>query len=292
MKTDAGIADSGITPDAGPAACKGWGQSCTGGDCCARSDAGVLQACSRNNLCQEYAADCKESGFDCQGNHECCGENCVGGRCAICQPQGGPCEKATDCCPEYSCAADKRCTYASTRLPDGDRCSSSGQCLNGFCNPADAGPHDGVCTMPVTCAPLNSVNIANCCPGLVGDGGSTCCEPDQSWCEYDSDCCSGSCLGRRCIRATSAYIGDRCSVDPNCAGLISFCDPTGLTCSERLCLPAGKNKYTGCCSVTFGSGCRFSDGSSCLLGNAPTADANACCTGLLSNGKCTIVNFY
>ena len=288
-----GVGDSGVSVvDAGPPPCRGWGQRCAGADCCPYSDAGVLQACSRNNLCQEYAADCKESGFSCEGDQECCGEKCMGGRCAICQPQDGPCTKATDCCPGYTCAADQHCTYAATRVPDGARCQNTGQCTNGFCDPTDAGPHDGLCKTAVGCGALNSTDITNCCPGLVGDGGSTCCQPDKDWCEYNSDCCSGTCLGRRCTRATTGYIGDRCWSAPECAGLLPICDSVGLTCTDRLCLPQGLNLFSGCCRLDYGKSCRFDDGSVCSTSGAMTAQANTCCSGVLNNGKCTDVTLY
>ncbi len=286
--TDAGSAKT----DAGASPCRAWGQSCTGGDCCAVSDAGVLQACGRNNLCQEYAADCKESGFDCTANHDCCGESCVSGRCAVCQPQDGPCTKATDCCPGYSCAATGLCTYAPTRLPDGDRCNSSGQCTNGFCDPADGGPHNGICKTAPGCGNLGSTAVNNCCEGLVGDAGNKCCQSDKDWCEYDSDCCSGSCLGRRCTRATSAALGDRCWSAPECAGLLPICNPVGLTCTEHICLPAGVNLFSGCCGLQFSGGCRFPDGSSCGMGGVLNSNPSTCCSGQTSSGKCTNVTYF
>jgi hypothetical protein len=296
---DAGVApvDAGASPaDAGTKAdagvtCLGWGSSCAGQDCCATSDAGIRMACSRNNLCQEYAPDCRETGFDCTGNSQCCNSRCEAGRCAVCQNQAGPCSAATDCCPGYSCGADKKCTYAATLLADGARCNSSGFCQNKFCDLADAGPHDGICTQPTTCSPLGSALSGVCCPGLETVG-SNCCLPTDAWCEYGSDCCTGNCLGRRCSAASSAGIGERCLGASQCLGLLTICDPVGFTCSERLCLPIGKNLFSGCCTLISADVCRFDNGSSCLVGGAGSTDRTACCSGQISAGNCTAEQYY
>ncbi len=292
---DAGSVDAGV--DAGSkvdAGCRPYGEACGGFDCCSLSDAGVRMACSRNNLCQEYAPDCREMGFDCTDAGQCCNNKCVAGRCATCLGQDqGTCTAASDCCPGYTCGSDGTCTSATTRVDDGNRCPSAGYCTNGYC--AKTAPHDGVCTAPTSCSPLASSMTTNCCPGL--DAGATCCLLDAEWCNYDSDCCSGNCIGMRCTAKSSASLGERCWSGAQCTGSLTVCDPVGFVCSTRLCLPFGKNPYWGCCSwSTLPGSCVFSDGGSCLTAFAPATSASQCCSGAVmgtvGNYKCTDATFY
>ena len=291
-----GPRDSGAAVDAGPPPCRGWGTGCTGGDCCAISDAGVRMACSRNNLCQEYAPDCRESGFDCTSGPECCGQRCESGRCAICSAQNGTCTKATDCCPGLSCAADGHCTYAGTGMSDGDRCYSSGVCNSKWCDPSGATPNDGICKLPGSCGGVGSVNIANCCTGLDAGSNGKCCHDNGNWCGFGSDCCSGNCIGLRCSPKPYGDIGERCFSGAQCAGALTLCEPVGLTCTLRICLPPGLNLFSGCCTKVSPDACRFADGSSCMTVSASVGSASQCCigttTGTSGNLKCTELNFF
>ncbi len=302
---DAGVVDAGVFDagriDAGPvdAGCRGYGQACGGGDCCAKSDAGISMACGRNNLCDEYAPDCRESGFDCTTPDACCGRRCESGRCAICMGQGeGLCTKATDCCPGYSCKANNICTYAGTGMPLGDRCYSASVCDSSmgavYCDPRDAGPNDGVCKLADTCDGLG-VTGTNCCPGLDAGANGKCCLDRGSWSNYASNCCSGESIGNRCTDTVTAYSGERCFSGGQCAGN-NICNPVGLVCTGHLCMPQGLNLFFGCCNTTSTKACRFPDGRSCLLVGGTTNDANNCCsgitTGLPPNLVCTEIAFY
>jgi hypothetical protein len=274
--TGGGSAGGGAGRDAG---CLGYGATCTAeGDCCATSDAGLPMACSRNNYCQDVAPDCRNEAFTCSRPEQCCSHTCTNGKCAACGSAGDSCTSAATCCAGSACVAGK-CSD-SLGAANGERCQGSDICQSEWCDARDAGSNDGVCTDPGTaCTPAGvAATTLACCPGLTQ--GATCCMPDLTWCYHGSECCSGECWNGRCGPQPGTH--GRCDNSANCTGRINLCDPVNSICTNRWCLPAGLNAFSGCCRwASDSSPCVFADGGVCLLPGIQTSNAASCCSGRL-----------
>ena len=215
---------------------------------------------------------------------------------------GASCNQATGCCMFFNSACDAtgQCASAYIQAPDGYHCASAEFCTSGFCNLSDAGPPpEGRCaSAPVGCALMGATPTAGgCCAGLVkGDAGPSCCMPDNSYCYYDSSCCSGTCSGGRClpIGGRSGRLGDRCLNGNECAGA-ALCDPVSRTCETRWCMP-GALSFSGCCTFSYYTGrCQFPGGAVCGIGgpNFTCSSGAQCCSGVCNaSNNCDYVQFF
>lgn len=285
-----GSSDAGGGSDGGGASCLGFGALCSvEGQCCETSDAGLPMACSRNNWCQDTARDCRNDGFTCSRDEQCCNGVCSGGRCALSAAPAEACENGRQCNPwytTYSCAFDGGSVGTCTSAREtGSSCASAAFCASGLCDATgDGGVFSASCQTPAGCTPLKqSPTEAGCCAGLVevsdaGYGVAKCLLPDDAWCQYGSECASGDCYGYRC-RSGQPSRGDRCHMTANCAGATNYCDPVNGICTNRWCLPPGLNAYAGCCAITSTHVCSFSDAGACYLPGFQTSTATQCCSG-------------
>jgi hypothetical protein len=294
-----GSIGGGSASGGGMAACLPWGSSCSGDVCCEKSDAGLNMACARNKYCLEVP-DCRGGMTSCSTNEQCCSNRCDtdAGLCST-RSGSGPCTTGTDCFEGYMCLSGM-CTSANST--PGALCNTSDSCREStnWCDMADAGPHNGVCVAPTNgCTVLGSALTTTCCPGLEYFATGTnlgCRLPLGSWCYADSACASDNCIGDRCVADFKAPFGGRCFFGRNCLDPSTYCDPTTLTCVNRICIPPLLNFGTisGCCTVSYQGGigiCRFADAGTCLIGGESSpGNAAACCSGLLTPmSRCTEV---
>jgi hypothetical protein len=276
--SDAGEGDAGTDAGTVDAGCHTWGTACTGNECCETSNTGLKMACDLTNHCTEVS-DCRNSGFSCAADTDCCTHHCDTGRCTATSEDGTACATASECASGSACVNGK---CAATPAPDGALCQSSASCTSAWCAPSATATHEGTCTAPSGCAGVGA--DGQCCGGLqTADGGSSglCCMPEGAWCSADSACCTGNCYGGRCTTEAHSppIAGDHC--DGNCAGR-AYCDLRASLCVTRWCL--GNDPFKGkCCSWDNPYGpCRFPDGTSCLLPGIETTSAQACCSGTSS----------
>ncbi len=228
--------------------------------------------------CNSGLAECA-SGFCSDGL--CCDSEC-GGPCFSCALPGssGQCKAAPlGTNPRDSCPAGQRCDgRGACKRPDGVSCSSSDQCLSGFCT-------DGVCcdsacqeacldcrsgTALGLCSPSpRGIDPDDDCPGtMICDGAGACVQRNGAPCTAAVDCLSKHCAGGVCCASP-------------CSDPCETCDSPGLA---GLCLPlpAGTVLLSGCppgqvCSG-FGT-CSTPDGGGC-------AADEECLSGVCAHGLC------
>jgi len=87
------------------------------------------------------------------------------------------------------------CTYSCTECFQAGGCCCDG-CSGVICSQVRQVSCPQSCVNPSSCT-----STGDCCPGYLcdcGHGCSTFCYPTGSGCDYDCECCSGSCSGQAC----------------------------------------------------------------------------------------------
>lgn len=308
---DGGSTDGGR--DGGTTPCLNFGATCSAyGQCCDPEDGGAAQpmGCSRFNYCQPRPRECQEDAYKCAKDSDCCSGHCNSGTCSACADgnTGAACGQAVDCCVFYGsvCNPTGHCESSFGASADGYRCPSADFCTSGYCElVADGGttPPDGVCKTPANgCKTLGSAvsGSQTCCPGMIAatppsGTSNVCCLPEGAYCDRNqSSCCSGNCLGGRCVpNSDFGNLGHRCVNSNECGGQL-LCDPVSRTCTGRWCMQTGA--YPGCCSFSAWNGtCRFPDGRTCQNPGASCTQATAsqCCSGTCdSTNHCDTIIFF
>jgi hypothetical protein len=178
------------------------------------------------------------------------------------------------CCMLMSCALVLAHCDSS---PPGRGPGSTGSGADDSCDYA----FDGVCDEPDLCEPGTDTTDCESAgdAGTSGDsssGGPTPgCEPLDTFCTTDSDCCSGICRLGSCATSECGRSGDVCNDSSDCCGSLT-CD--GVECGT--CASNGASCYVDedCCSGHCGvSGC---SSSSCADVNEYCSADSDCCSGL------------
>ncbi|HLL55413.1 MAG TPA: hypothetical protein VK447_17775 [Myxococcaceae bacterium] len=292
-QTDAGQPDAGRPdagqPDAGTTPCLTFGSACTAyGQCCDPDpNNGRPMGCSRLGYCQPRPPECHEDGYRCSQATDCCSGKCNNGVCSACSDgnSGNLCSQAVDCCVHFSsvCNSGGNCEGGTVgSAPNNYHCASSDFCGSGYCELVSSGqPPTGFCKAPANnCVTVRQTTSGTCCPGLERNATSgACCLPNESYCYYDSSCCSGNCSGGRCKPAgAGGALGNRCLSSPECGGQL-LCDPVSRTCTGRWCMRAPL-PYPGCCTFSQWNGqCSFTDGRTCGNPGATCTAGSQCCSG-------------
>jgi hypothetical protein len=117
-----------------------------------------------------------------------------------CQPDGVPCNFASQCCTEV-CGAGVCGGAGPTCTADGSPCQSSSECCSGLCS-GDA------CEEPTTSCAVSS--NANQCDVCLAD---SCC-PQLSACESDSTCAESQTCFDACYKGpgTGANCAQECGM--------------------------------------------------------------------------------
>ncbi len=210
-------------------------------------------------------------------------------------PPGGGCNDDSDCA-EGTCSStdgrngvcfcvdpDQPVIGCSCNTGDADPCGGSPIC----CPSSDLPDSVGVC-VPASegCNPTGDCAIAgdacgegtDCCDNLICDSG-TCidnCQEPGGLCEFDENCCIGTCMGGTCacLTASEPWLGCDCNVgtEAPCGGGTVICCPTG-----------GGEGAPGVCtdeSVGCESVCSVYPGDAC--------ESNTdCCAGSCVEGVCS-----
>jgi hypothetical protein len=129
-------------------------------ECCPGVPDGKL-VCQTTFFGVERCLLCRPGGVDCTDNSQCCGGQCVNGKCGgtSCVPNGQGCATPDECCGKI-CTPDAqgvlRC--GSTCIPVTGACTTNadcctGNCTNGKCanREVDCLPLGGACTDPARC---------------------------------------------------------------------------------------------------------------------------------------------
>src|SRR6478752_4531842 len=202
---------------------------------------------------------------------------------------GGACTGDTDCA-EGTCSEAGVCFCNDPDRPsigctcntgDADPCGGSPIC----CPSSDLPGSTGIC-VPASegCNPTgNCMDVgeecgegADCCAGFLCDSG-TCinnCQEPGGLCEFDENCCIGTCMSGTCACLTADEPWRGCACNPQgdgqCGGgggLICCADGEGGICSSA---------STGCNPT---GGCTQEPGQEC-------SGDDDCCTGTCMEGVC------
>jgi hypothetical protein len=144
----------------------------------------------------------KPDGGCCNGNGNCCSNNCennlcVGGVVPVCVPEDEECSQVVECCEGLFCAeisgAGESCVPAGGDCSESDCCDGLA-CFEGLCVIEECQGEGEICEVS-----------ENCCDVLICEGGY-CVPPDDclvlgEWCEDSAECC-GDLL---CINSYCGY---------------------------------------------------------------------------------------
>jgi hypothetical protein len=186
-----GVCDAGETCTSCTQDCVGTGAVC--GD-------GVCQA-GNGESCLSCPADCNGRQGGKPNGRFCCGfsgTNPVGCEPSLC----GSCttQPISVCCGDTVCNGDESNATCAQDCPPCSDADGDGYCATqGDCNDANASIHPGA-------AELCTSSQDEDCDALIDCADPTCatvpacsaCRPAGTSCVAGSDCCSGSCKGRRC----------------------------------------------------------------------------------------------
>jgi len=243
----------------------------------------------------QYGLCCNPIGGSCQGDFDCCDQNCVNGQCQ-CLPVGSEECAAGECCLG-SCEFGVQGLISLCQNGAGDPCTVPEACISSNCA-------DGTCS---TCSGSSGgpcATTADCCSGgvcaqalilngvfLEGDGGSACCGPTGADCDAGwngvSGCCSLTC-GADGLCAC-AKVGDNCyNSDACCSGEACLPSLTGYACCQldsQFCLSgyeccSGNCQEQSCACVPAGGACG-------VAGFIAPQGPAACCSGACGDaGTC------
>lgn len=283
--------DAGVTCKAGSISCGSGspvcsvagnasaGTACAGGVCLngtcnpcssgASCDAGVT--CKTGSIgCGTGAPVCGVSGNAAAGT-PCAGGVCLGGSCNPCSA-GASCDPGVTCkSGSIGCGTGTPVCSVSGNASNGTSCSG-GACLNGSCNPCNAGAS---CDPGVTCkvgtiscatgSPVCTVS-GNAADGLAcGGNASTFCQAGA--CAYTSSCKQirtyNPSAADGVYHVNSGLIGDRdvyCQmVHVNCHGWTIWPDPAGVRSFPDNLQPFGTSIYI-CDNSTYANCYALHDG--------------------------------
>jgi hypothetical protein len=228
------------------------------------ADMGCLDSCNTVRSCLDFPQICKTSLplGECQLDEDCCGfsrgeASCLGGTC--CRALGALCADDHDCCPNTGsceeghcggvvcaaagapCVNDFQC--CTGRCDDGDRCGNvtcspeglacdlDAECCDGLCDPTTRKCKDPACAQ----SGESCKSADDCCDeGFVcntqGEPGGVCspgaCNPKNSDCFVDTQCCSG-------LRCVKPY-----NLCGECAGQGDLCGDGVPCCDGSMCAGA------------------------------------------------------
>jgi hypothetical protein len=245
------------------------------------------------------AGACGSLGSDCRSNSDCCSAAC-NGTCG--QPEGQMCYAADDCSSgtcvdgvcacsvDGGCAVDADCCVsgqvceqnALLATESGDCCSPpGGPCFYGNVDGGFIGCCVGEClNYECQCQPAESrcVTDRDCCEGKCkslpasGVGAAFCASGAGQACSEAADCESLNCVDGSCGQCSESN-GSCASDDDCCSGRVcaNFPPTYGLNCCVLNGLPC--NVGPDCCSEACGS-----DGTcSCAPTSAQCFDDRGCC---------------
>jgi hypothetical protein len=147
----------------------------------------------------------KPDGGCCNGNGNCCSNNCennlcVGGVVPVCVPEDEECSQVVECCEGLFCAEISGAgEFCVSCVPAGGDCSESDCCDGLAC-------FEGLCVIEECQGEGEICEVSeNCCDVLICEGGY-CVPPDDclvlgEWCEDSAECC-GDLL---CINSYCGY---------------------------------------------------------------------------------------
>lgn len=196
--------------------CKQLGKRCAQpSNCCADATGG--QTCQGGKCC-------RQPGFGCDANAECCSGNCCDGFCCsssqICEAgEGGALECTCDVvigeepCGLECCSLQQTCHNNACCTLDDKPCGGNAECCSGTCR-------DGSCRRPPECESdpdCPGYPGAKCCQGkcsLCPDNGvcigDVCgCGGDGDWCPPGSVHPTGQCCGFVGENAVACCVGDQ-----------------------------------------------------------------------------------
>ncbi len=203
------------------------------------------------DLCPEGSFPGSErglSGVCCNGNGQCCSNNCVNGVCDGAVPP--ECEGDGDCGACQECEGGECVDLSNCCTSDAD-CGGCQECEGGLCVDLTCGPCE-------TCGNHTCTPIEDCCASdddcgacQECEGGfcvdlSECCESDADCgsCEFcDSGTCHGACSqSQECCEGECVDLGECCrGTHEPCGLLVSAADGSpqfdccdGLVCCENL----------------------------------------------------------
>jgi hypothetical protein len=204
------------------------------------------------------------------GNSMCCGGNTegVGGSCASCGVEGGPCCKiATPACgPNLTCKGGTcvvPCGGTGQTCCDGATQLCMNKCTTGMRRCIGGQWDESGCPRP---------NVQCCTPGTTcgGDAEVTC---SNDGVETRKPCSSGKCSNNRCTTCGGSG-DDCCPTSPRCGD--------GLSCQGTRCASCGGNREA-CCNGT--SGCAAGFVCRNMKCGPPCGDLGQdCCSGSCNSG--------
>ena len=186
-------------------------------------------------------------------------------------------------------AADAACVLPPGRTcePNGGTCAAAADCCSGRCE-------GGVCLEPGACAGPGVVctSRASCCSGRCEPTPNattrTCldyCRPDGAACARALDCCSLACNAGTCGGAKCGRRGDACATDAECCGgVCSTADQKCALAPIANCRATGEDCTSGggpgCCATCDAQNgrCDFGPGA-CRSNGAPCTQDTDCCRG-------------
>jgi hypothetical protein len=251
----------------------------------------------------QYGNCCNAVGGSCQGNFDCCDNNCVNGTCACLPVDSEGCIDG-ECC-SGQCVQDANGGTGSACLGGpGDPCNgpwacSSSNCVNGFCGGCSAST-GGVCSTTADCCGgalcAVSISVTGEFPpfGPAEDGGLACCGEPGASCdggENKSACCSGACSNGVCVCANptdQCFNSESCCAGAACmtrassgSGFLACCQIEGQFClANDECCSGLCDPSETCACVPDGGGCG-------AAGTYSAEGAKACCSGVCGDaGAC------
>ncbi len=183
---------------------------------------------------------CQPPGGACNVAGDCCSSLCVGGVCATppsCTPDYVTCSTSSQCCSQI-CDSTGYCAPTSPPPPpcepDGVPCSSSSQCCSlgcsgGYCGgvkPPPCQPNGTACSSAGACC-SSSCN-GNVCGGVGPDGGPTCSPPSNKSCDQ--------CVAQSCCPQMDSCIGTNDCV--SWLACVLNCEQKGYSafaCTQNTC---------------------------------------------------------
>jgi hypothetical protein len=253
---------------------------CSDAVCCNAACAGACDRCDLTNS----RGTCTVSPLGDPGSPACSGNYVCDGTNATCP---------TNCTTDSNCAASFFCQNGACapRLPNGQTCTTNGECVSGFCVDEGMG---GVCCNTACAGACDRCDlngeVGTCAIVFAGDPGSPKCSPYlcdgtgaacPTTCASDMNCDSGSfCNGGSCTPKVS--MGGACTVGDN------QCQ-TGH-CVDGYCCDAACTSQCAACNVAGHLGTCSPAPSGPPVGNRMACGGTGVCAGSC-NGTSTDCTF-
>jgi hypothetical protein len=147
--------------------------------------------CCPGTTCTNGTCQCAGPGSKCSSKGDCCTDDvCVqspiagaGKFCDAC-PTFNSCKFDTDCCGGFQCETGSCCISTGSTVT----CKTSSDCCSGNCD-------DTSHCQPPPCVSFNGGcnKVSLCCSGFSCRGDICCGLRGASFCQFNSDCCTGKC---------------------------------------------------------------------------------------------------